>query len=382
MKKTIDWPTTLFLIISHFIGILGTGIYVYFNGVHALEIFNFALFYALTGISITAGYHRYFAHRSYDCHFFLRLFYLIFGACAYENSVLRWASDHRIHHKHVDTDLDPYNIKKGGWHAHIGWVFSRRSEWSNLDNVKDLENDPLVLWQGKYYLLIAIIVGSVLPFLIGLSIGRPWGGLLWGGFFRVMFVHHTTFFINSLAHMVGRQTYTDQDSSRDNWWLAFLTYGEGYHNYHHKFQADYRNGVHWYQWDPTKWMIALCSWLNLTHRLNRTPSQKILSAKLEMEMLHVRKKVHWVPHELWERIQSQLEIVRHELESAYARWLELKLRYEEARGSRMIQSERLLVHWKHRLRVQKRKFENAKQNWRNTLLVSGHGRLEGFRLHN
>ncbi|MBI2118807.1 MAG: fatty acid desaturase [Elusimicrobia bacterium] len=378
MKKIIDWPTTLFLIISHFIGIVGTAVYVYFNGVHPIEILNFALFYALTGISITAGYHRYFAHRSYECHFLLSLFYLIFGACAYENSVLRWACDHRMHHKHVDTDLDPYNIKKGGWYAHIGWIFLNRSEQRNLEHVKDLEKDPLVLWQGKYYLLIAILVGSVLPFLIGLSIGRPWGGILWGGFFRVMFVHHTTFFINSLAHMIGRQTYTDQDSSRDSWWLAFLTYGEGYHNYHHKFQADYRNGVHWYQWDPTKWMIALGSWLNLTNRLNRTPSQKILSAKLEMEMLSVCKKAHWVPSELWERIQSHLEIYRHELESAHARWLELKLRYEKVKRSRMIQSGRVLLRWKHRLKIQERRFEHAKQRWRNVLLVCGHGTLKGI----
>ncbi|MBI1979492.1 MAG: fatty acid desaturase, partial [Elusimicrobia bacterium] len=289
-----DWPTTLFLIISHVIGFVGTGIYVYFNGIHPLEVFSFSLFYVLTGLSITAGYHRYFAHRSYECHALLRLFYLIFGACAYENTALRWASDHRMHHKHVDTDLDPYNIKKGGWYAHIGWVFLDGSQFRNLDNVSDLKNDPLVLWQSKYYILIATLIGTVAPFLIGLCIGRPWGGLLWGGFFRVAFVHHTTFFINSLAHMFGRQTYTDMDSSRDNGWLAFLTYGEGYHNYHHKFQADYRNGIRWYQWDPTKWTIALCAWLRLARRLNRTPPQKILSARLEMEMLYVRKRARSV----------------------------------------------------------------------------------------
>ncbi len=279
MKKKIDWTTTLFLIVSHTIGIVGTGIYVYFNGIHPLEIVNFILFYILTGLSITAGYHRYFSHRSYDCHPFLCLFYAIFGACAWENSILRWCSDHRMHHKHVDTDLDPYNIKKGGWYAHIGWIFHKR-ENLNLNNVKDLQMDPIIRWQHKYYVPIAILVGSGLPFLIGLLVDRPWGGLLWGGFFRVMFVHHATFFINSLAHMVGAQPYTTQDSSRDSWWLAFLTYGEGYHNFHHKFQADYRNGIRWYHWDPSKWVIALCSKFKLTTRLNRTPSRIIQNARL------------------------------------------------------------------------------------------------------
>lgn len=367
MKKNIDWTTSLFLIISHVVGIAGTGVYVYFNGLHPLELLNFALFYALTGLSITAGYHRFFAHRSYESHSLLKLFYLVFGACAFENSALKWASDHRLHHKHVDTPQDPYNIKEGGWHAHMGWIFFDRAQWTNLDNVKDLSADPYVMWQDKYYPWIAAVVGTLFPLLIGLSVGRPLGGLLWGGFFRVAFVHHTTFFINSLAHMWGRQPYSDQDTSKDNTWLAFLTYGEGYHNFHHKFQADYRNGVRWYQWDPTKWTIALCARFNLTSRLNRTPEQKILNAKLLMDVLHVRKKAQGVPHELWNRIQSRLEARRHQLETAYAQWHEAKLKHKRIKAEKMGHSRETLIRWEEELKNQRRKFVEAKQGWMNAV---------------
>lgn len=365
MKKKIDWLTTIFLITSHLIGILGTGLYSYFNGIHPLELLLFFSLYLLTGIAITAGYHRYFSHRSYECHPLLKLFYLIFGAAAFENSVLRWASDHRMHHKYVDTDLDPYNIKKGAWYAHIVWIFNK-SQWSEVGNVKDLEKDALVVWQHKFYPVIGLVVGFLFPCWIGFFADRPLGALLWGGFFRLTFVHHMTFFINSLAHMVGKQTYTDQDTSRDSWWLAFLTYGEGYHNFHHKFQGDYRNGVRWYQWDPTKWIVALCQKFGLTHRLNYTPPEQILKAKLAMELLHLRKKAHWAPQEFWEKIHIQMEAHRQRLEKTHARWLTAKARSQQI-NSKVNQSKEMVARWKMRLKIHERRFEVAKENWKNAI---------------
>lgn len=365
--QQLDWTNILFLIISPLIGIVGTGVYVYFNGIHPLEIVTFILFYLLTGLSITAGYHRYFSHRSYDCHFLLRLFYLVFGACALENSLLRWASDHRMHHKNVDTDLDPYNIKKGGWYAHIGWIFYKRTVDPHFTNVQDLIKDPLVLWQKKYYVPIAVLAGFLLPALIGLAVDRPLGGFLFGGFFRVTFVHHATFFINSLAHMVGRQTYSNQDSSRDSWWLAFLTYGEGYHNFHHKFQADYRNGFRWYHFDPTKWLVAIGKWVGLTHRLNRTPSEKILAAKLATDLLHVQKKLHWIPSDIWHGIHTKLKFHQNQLELAHARWSQAKIRYQGIKILKMDQSKKAIFRWKNRLKVYERRFDQAKENWRDVI---------------
>ena len=369
-ENELNWGNTIFLTLSPLIGLVGTGIYVYFNGIHWLEISLFVLFYFLTGLSITAGYHRFFAHRSYDARWSLKLFYLIFGAAALENTVLRWASDHRMHHKNVDTDLDPYNIKQGGWYAHIGWILYKRTLDPNAENMNDFKSDPLVQWQSKYYHIIAILTGFALPALIGLSVGRPMGCLLWAGFFRVFFVHHMTFFINSWAHMFGTQSYSDQDTSRDSWWLALLTYGEGYHNFHHKFQADYRNGVRWYQWDPSKWLILAANRLGLADRLNRTPTRSILRAKLAMDLKHVQKNLHWTPREWWARISVQLERRKQRIEIAHVRLLEARARYRALKDSKMERSKRVIAHYGKRLKVYERRFARERLHWKEVLNVT------------
>jgi len=356
-KREFDWGNITFLALSPLIGILGTGIYVYFNGIHWLEIALFLTFYFMTGLSITAGYHRLFAHRSYDAHWSLKLFYLVFGAAALENTMLRWASDHRIHHKYVDTDRDPYNIKRGGFYAHIGWIFYKYSPDPDAANMNDFKNDPLVLWQAKYYVPIAILAGFALPAIIGLSVGRPVGCLLWAGFFRVFFVHHMTFFINSLAHMVGRQPYSDGDTSRDSWWLALLTYGEGYHNFHHKFQADYRNGVRWFQWDPSKWLILAADKAGLAWKLNRTPPLSILRARLAMDLKRTGEKVHFAPHDWRERIRAELEKRKQRIELAHARFVEAKDAYIKMKND----------DYKRRLKIFERRFEMQRARWKDNL---------------
>ncbi|MEE9144753.1 MAG: acyl-CoA desaturase, partial [Candidatus Binatia bacterium] len=140
------------------------------------------MFYlAATGFSVTAGYHRLFAHRSYDTNRFIKLFYLIFGAAACENSALKWAADHRYHHSFVDQEADPYNIRRGFFYAHIGWVFLKRPENACFDSASDLFQDPLVCWQRRFYLPLAILVGGALPLLIGYFLGDALGCFLLAG---------------------------------------------------------------------------------------------------------------------------------------------------------------------------------------------------------
>ena len=352
-KRDYDWGNITFLVLSPLIGLLGTGVYVYFNGIHWLEITLFFIFYFATGLSITAGYHRLFAHRSYDGHWFLKLFCLVFGAAALENTMLRWASDHRIHHKYVDTDRDPYNIKRGGWYAHIGWIFYKKAPDPEASNMSDFKDDPLVLWQSKYYVPIAILAGFALPAVIGLSVGRPIGCMLWAGFFRVVFVHHATFFINSWAHMFGRQPYSDEDTSRDSWWLALLTYGEGYHNFHHKFQADYRNGVRWYQWDPSKWLILAADKMGLAWKLNRTPPRTILNARLAMDLKRTRENIHFVAPAWWERVSHELELRKKRIELAHARFTEAKAAYMAQKSER----------YKRRVQIFEKRFKMKRARW-------------------
>ena len=129
---------------------------------------------------------------------------------------------------------------------------------SDLPGVADLQKDPLIMWQHRNHFLIGAVVACI-PLYLGLLTGHFWAYLVMGLSLRIVLTHHTTFLINSAAHMFGSRPYTDANSARDNWVLAPLTYGEGYHNFHHMWQWDYRNGVRWYQWDTTKWMLSVMS---------------------------------------------------------------------------------------------------------------------------
>jgi stearoyl-CoA desaturase (Delta-9 desaturase) len=239
-------------------------------------------FLYLNGIGITGGYHRLWAHRAYEASVPLRFFYALWGAGALQNSILVWASDHRRHHRHVDDDeRDPYSAGRGLWFSHMGWILREyRPQVNDFSNVPDLLRDPIVCWQHRHYVAITTFMNLGLPILLGWWHGDIIGCVLLIGLGRLIVNHHVTFFINSLAHFWGKQPYTDENSARDNGFLAFLTYGEGYHNFHHLFQNDYRNGVRWWQWDPTKWFISLCSALGLARRLQRIPPFKIQRAIL------------------------------------------------------------------------------------------------------
>ncbi|WP_221797978.1 acyl-CoA desaturase [Oceanobacter mangrovi] len=239
----------------------------------------------LTGMAITGGYHRLWSHSAYEAHWLLRVWYALWGASALQNTILEWASGHRTHHKHVDDeDKDPYSARRGLWYSHIGWMLRRYPAGvTDHKNVKNLLKDPVVVWQEKYYFWIVAAMNIGLPLLLGVIFGDVWGMLLLAGLLRLFTTHHVTFFINSIAHKWGTQPYTDENTARDNPFFAFLTHGEGYHNYHHIFQTDYRNGIRWYHWDPTKWFIKACSWVGLTWNLKTVSDFKIQRAKIQMQ---------------------------------------------------------------------------------------------------
>ncbi len=250
-------------------------------------------FLYLNGMSITGGYHRLWAHKAYEASPALKWFYAFWGAGALQNSILVWASDHRRHHRHVDdNERDPYSAGRGLWYSHIGWMLREyRSTETDFSNAKDLERDPVVMWQEKHYLTLMLLMNVGLPLLLGIWHGDIIGTLLIVGLLRLVINHHVTFFINSLAHFWGSRPYTEANSARDNGFLAFLTYGEGYHNYHHIFQTDYRNGIRWWQWDPTKWMIALCSRVGLASNLNTISDFKVQRAMLDAQFERARNKL-------------------------------------------------------------------------------------------
>lgn len=343
------WVNALFLILTPLLSALALPWYLLHFGFSFWDLSIFFFMALATGLSITAGYHRLFSHQTYEANALTKFLYLFFGAGAFQNSALKWSSDHRYHHRFVDKEGDPYAITKGFFHAHMGWIFFNDPEERSFDNAKDLLADPMVQWQAKYYLLLSVLAGFILPALIGLAVGRPLAGFLWGGLFRVVWVHHGTFLINSLAHVAGSQPYSRKNTARDNWWLAFLTNGEGYHNFHHAFANDYRNGIRWYHWDPSKWLIASLHALGFCRNLRRTPESHILKARLEATVETLPTKL---PDSL-ELMRANLELRIQDFQKrlrdfqawkesrsqASARWRKLRLRY----GKKRLRMEKQLL---------------------------------------
>lgn len=312
------------------------------------------------GTAITAGYHRLFSHRSYQTVWPVRFLLLCLGAAAFQNSALRWASDHRLHHRHVDTERDPYSIKRGFWHAHWIWVMESTSH--PLQGVADLERDPLVRWQDRYYFLIGAVVACI-PVAIGLATGNVWGHIVMGVLLRIVLTHHSTFLINSAAHVFGTQPYTDTNTARDNRWLALFTYGEGYHNFHHMWPADYRNGVRWFQWDTTKWLVALLSVVGLARKLRRTPVSVIERAKLKMEEKRLQSKLGVAPLEVRGSLQMRLSAARERLDGALVAlhaWRETRRIRKAAEPHTWSQRK---AEWKATLAAHRAELQEAWREW-------------------
>ncbi len=279
----VNWKTSIFLAVINTLAVTAVPLYIWHYGLDWFQVSLFFAFFIATGLSITLGYHRLFSHLSFKARTPVKLATLVFGACAFENSALDWSSDHRKHHKHVDHDDDPYDISKGFLWAHIGWLLFKLGPEQPMDNVSDLKRDPLVMWQHRWCIPMAFIIGFGLPALLGYWWNGPAGALgafLLAGVLRVFAVQHSTFFINSVCHTVGNQPYSSRCSARDSAIMALFTFGEGYHNYHHEFQHDYRNGVKKRNFDPTKWTIWSLEKLGLVSDLRRVPDEKILLAEM------------------------------------------------------------------------------------------------------
>jgi len=275
--KKYNLPILFSLTMLPIVSIIGIPLYVYQNGIVWQEPVMLIIGWFISGTGITVGYHRLFSHRAFKTYPIIEWLYMLSGSMALQNSIIHWCSDHRRHHKKLDSKDDPYSIKKGFIHAHIGWVV-KKNEYK-ISGVSDLAKKSAVKFQSQYYWTIALFLSFILPLLLGFIYNRPFGALLWGGILRVTLVHHFTFFINSFCHFIGKRNYDLNTTAKDSWIMAFLTFGEGYHNFHHKFQWDYRNGIKWYNFDPSKWIIEFLSLLNITYDLRKAPEYSILKAR-------------------------------------------------------------------------------------------------------
>ena len=280
-QRPFDWFNILFVAVLPTLAVAAAGWYAVAVGITWREVTAALVIWAFTGLGITAGYHRLFSHRGYTAHPIVRGVLAVLGAAAFQNSVIAWCSDHRFHHSDTDTDGDPYDATQGFFYSHVGWIFYRGLRDDTYENVPDLRRDPLLAWQHKHWLSIAFVTNIALVSIAAVLLGNWLGMALIAGLLRIVVVQHFTFCVNSLAHMWGSQPYATDTTSRDNWALSLITLGEGYHNYHHSFEWDYRNGPRWFNWDPTKWLIWSLSRLGLASSLRKVPLDVVLQRRFD-----------------------------------------------------------------------------------------------------
>jgi stearoyl-CoA desaturase (delta-9 desaturase) len=215
--------------------------------------------------AVTGVYHRLFSHRGYDTSRLFQFILAFIAQTSAQQGVLWWADSHRKHHKYSDTALDPHSPRQHGfWYAHVGWIFAEKSTYK-YEMVKDLEKFPELVWLDKHKLMPAIVLGT----LVWLCAG--WSGLVMGFCISTIILYHCTFFINSLAHVFGKQRYVTGDDSRNNFILALLTLGEGWHNNHHRYPIAARQGFFWWEIDITYYVLKVLSWFGLVWNLRQPP---------------------------------------------------------------------------------------------------------------
>ncbi len=281
-----NWGPGLFIIAYHAILLFGLPLYFFYCDTSSwgLVLFSTALMY-VTGLSITVGYHRLYSHAAYKVHPAIEAVIIFFGTMAAQGSAIRWSFDHRHHHAFVDTDRDPYSINKGFWYAHFIWLFEKPKPIESTV-VPDLMKNPLLRFQHKHYALLMFTTNLIAVVCTGFVFKDYLGAVVFTFFVRMFFLHHFTWFINSLAHTWGSRHFSQEHSAVDNYIIALLTFGEGYHNYHHTFASDYRNGIRWYHFDPSKWSIWLLHKCGLARQLKR-----VQRVQIEERLLLDRKRI-------------------------------------------------------------------------------------------
>ena len=226
--------------------------------------------YWLRIFAIGAGYHRYFSHRAYSTSRAFQFVLAFMSQTTAQKSVIWWASKHRHHHLHSDTEQDVHSPRHHGFiYSHLGWIFSRKHDGPDLAKVSDLVRYPELMWLHKLEILPAIILAGLCFLVAG------WSGLVVGFLWSTVLVYHGTFCINSLAHVRGSKRYVTGDDSRNNFLLAVFTMGEGWHNNHHAYQSSVRQGFKWWEIDPTYYLLRALSWIGFVWDL-KTPPEPVL----------------------------------------------------------------------------------------------------------
>ncbi|MCB1148964.1 MAG: fatty acid desaturase [Chlamydiia bacterium] len=345
INRNKNWGPFIFLVSYQLLTLLALPFYFWYAELHWQTFVWMAVFYFAGGLAITAGYHRLFSHRCYKASPIVEAVVTFLGSTTMQGSVIRWCYDHRQHHAHVDTDLDPYTIKKGFLFAHMLWLFEKPRPIEQKV-VSDLYQKPLVSWQHRHDVIAMFGSNALLYLFCALMTGDWLGSFVIAVCLRLFLLHHCTWFINSLAHTWGDQPFCKEHTAVNNFIISILTFGEGYHNFHHTYAHDYRNGVRWYQFDPTKWLIFTLSKLGLADSLRRVDEFAI-----RKKILRETLSAHW---------DEKLKELSLKLEERMASYQNLATRYHKLKKERP--DKAALISLKKELKEMRKQF---RAEWRN-----------------
>jgi len=271
-RNGLNWPTTVILFLIH-IGALAAFFFFTWKALIATVI----LYWVATGLGISMGYHRLHTHRSYKVPRWMEYFFAVCGTLTLEGGPIFWTAIHRIHHQRSDLPGDPHSPREGAWWAHVGWILVGETKHNNTmllgKYAPDLAKDPFYVWLNNYH-WVSNVALAVLLYAVG---GLPF--LLWAGFFRIVFGLHATWLVNSATHMWGGRRFATRDDSRNNWWVALISFGEGWHNNHHAHPTSARHGLAWYEFDPSWLQIKLLKALGLAKSIQVASVQTTLAER-------------------------------------------------------------------------------------------------------
>lgn len=273
-NERIDWIVSIPFILIHVIGLLG----IFFVPFSWSLVGLCAATFFVRMFGITAGYHRYFSHKSYKTSRFVQFLMAFLGSTSAQKGVLWWAANHRHHHKHSDQEEDIHSpTLRGFWWSHWGWILCPKYNPTQWELIPDLAKYPELVWLNRFHLVPPTILALAI-FAIG-----GWPALIWGFFLSTVLLWHGTFTINSLSHVFGTRRYHTSDTSRNNWFLALITLGEGWHNNHHCYMNSANQGFFWWEVDMSYYLLKIGSWFGLFSHLKKAPLHLLESKRIHRD---------------------------------------------------------------------------------------------------
>ena len=303
----------------------------FFTGFPAYAVWMAVAPYLIRMWAVTAAYHRYFSHRSYKTSRVGQFILAFLAQTSAQRGALWWAAIHRHHHLHSDTPEDIHSPRHHGFfYSHVGWIFNHNNWKPDYGTIRDLARYPELRWLDRFYLVPAVVLA------VGCFVFGGWPGLFVGFFLSTVVLFHGTFAINSMAHEVGDQRYLTGDDSRNHWFLALVTLGEGWHNNHHHYQSSTRQGFKWWEIDITYYVLKVMSWVGLVWDL-REPPEAIVRGEKPVG----KKVVEKVAQDLAASVSGEIEAAVARVKEAWAESHALEDLAERARWARTQVEERL-----------------------------------------